>query len=77
MVDGEPDRPVGRPKAGSVTGPDGTTLAGLCWNFVKHSEKGKNPVLWQIFRTFWDISPLDGTREWSKMLSVHAIPEYL
>src|SRR5258705_2858850 len=35
--------PVGTRESRSLSGPDGTTLAGLCWNLVKHPGRAENP----------------------------------
>ncbi len=43
---------------GPLSGPDGTTLALLCWNLVKYPGGPKIPILWQIFRTFGLPSPV-------------------
>jgi hypothetical protein len=40
--------PVGTRETRSLSGPDGTTLALLCWNLVKHPHGSKNALLWQI-----------------------------
>src|SRR5258708_26072829 len=47
----KPGRPVGYGKNGPLSGPDGTTLALLCWNLVKCPGEPKIPILRQIFRT--------------------------
>src|SRR5580700_7812388 len=53
----------------SLSGPDGATLAGLCWNFVKHAGGTKNTCTVTNFSQFSGIFPLDGSRNWPKMLA--------
>jgi hypothetical protein len=42
-------------KAGSLSAPDGTTLAGLCLKFVKHPRETKNLGSVTIFRHFIQV----------------------
>src|SRR3979409_1678366 len=41
---GKPEEPVGTRETRSLSGPDGTTLALLCWNLVKHPHRSKNAL---------------------------------
>src|SRR5258708_38446038 len=54
--------PVGYGKNGPLSGPDGTTLALLCWNLVKCPGGPKIPILRQIFRTLRATFACKGNR---------------
>src|SRR5665213_3507463 len=47
---------------GSLSRPDDTTLAGLCWEFVKPVPFGKIPAAVASFPLFYGHSPLDRDR---------------
>src|SRR5260370_42642029 len=63
----------GHGKAGPLAGPDGTTLAGLCWKFVKHPERAKNSRTVTNFPHFCARSALDRNPDRPKMSSFHPL----
>jgi hypothetical protein len=53
----------------SLSGPDGTTLAVLCWNLVKHPLRAENTCPVANFPHLSGHSALDGNPVWPKLSS--------